>query len=210
MTTRRNFLKSAGIVTTIAGLDFALPASAASIQDIIKEGGITASSSNAVVDTSYGKVRGYTRNNIYTFKGIPFGADTSGRRFLPALKPTPWTGVKDVLSYGPISPQKINTGWSSQEYAFLYQWVDGLQSEDCLRLNIWTPAINKNDKKRPVLVWLHGGGFVTGSSHEHPSYNGENLSHLGDVVVVSLNHRLNLFGHLDLSAFSPEYSYRHA
>ncbi|NNU34117.1 carboxylesterase/lipase family protein [Mucilaginibacter sp. S1162] len=116
----------------------------------------------------------------------------------------PWDKTKDCLVYGPISPQKIDTGWFQQEYGFLYQWIDGMQDEDCLRLNVWTPALD--GKKRPVMFWIHGGGFFSGSSREHPSYDGENLVKLGDVVVVSINHRLNIHGFLDLSDYGDKYA----
>ncbi len=124
---------------------------------------------------------------------------------MPPVKPAPWKGVRNALVYGPISPQKQDTGWFQQEYGFLYQWVDGFQHEDCLRLNIWTPSIS-DQKKRAVMFWIHGGGFATGSSQEHPSYDGENISRLGDVVVISINHRLNAFGYLDLSAYGDKYA----
>lgn len=201
---RRNFLQQLGLLTAAGAIPNFVPLQTKAAGRnttpglIVREG-------YAGVETSYGKVRGYSNNGIFTFKGIPYGATTAGKnRFMPPLKPAAWTGVKDALVYGPICPQKTNTGWHMQEYAFLYQWVDGLQEEDCLRLNIWSPQIN-DGKKRPVLFWIHGGGFFSGSSQEHPSYDGENLSSLGDVVVVSVNHRLNVFGHLDLSAFSQAY-----
>ncbi|RYY19145.1 MAG: carboxylesterase/lipase family protein, partial [Sphingobacteriaceae bacterium] len=136
----------------------------------------------------------------------PYGADTSGEnRFMPPKKPIPWNEVKDCLVYGPISPQRPDSGWLQVEYGFLYQWIDGFQDEDCLRLNVWTPSI-ADGKKRPVMFWIHGGGFFSGSSQEHPSYDGENLSTLGDVVVVSINHRLNVFGYLDLSDYGSQYA----
>ena len=205
---RRSFLQKMGLLTVFSGFNGILPekAMAAKQATAAKEGGIIASASHAVVNTQYGKVRGYSRNGIYTYKGIPYGATTAGAgRFKPPAAPLPWTDTRDCLVYGPICPQQANTGWLMEEYGFLYQWVDGFQSEDCLRLNIWTPGIN-DGKKRPVLVWLHGGGFFSGSSQEHPSYDGEALSRLGDVVVVSINHRLNIFGFLELSDFDSSYA----
>lgn len=205
---RREFLQKAGLLTTAAGLSYVAPAAATTVSkpEKAEEGGkVFASANNAVADTRYGKVRGYTRNNILTFKGIPYGAPTGGdNRFLPPQKPKKWKGVRDCLVYGPICPQKPDSGWLAQEYGFLYQWIDGFQDEDCLRLNIWTPALD--GKKRPVMFWIHGGGFSSGSSQEQPCYDGENLAKLGDVVVVSVNHRLNAYGFLDLSDYGSKYA----
>ncbi|MDP4209314.1 MAG: carboxylesterase/lipase family protein [Bacteroidota bacterium] len=206
-TNRRDFLQRAGLLATATGLGSVIPGKTfAATTPEKSENIILASANSAVADTVAGKVRGYIRNTVFTFKGIPYGASTGGEnRFMPSLKPASWNGVRDCLVYGPICPQKANSGWSQQEYGFLYQWIDGYQEEDCLRLNVWTPAIN-DGKKRPVLFWIHGGGFFSGSSQEHPSYDGENLSKLGDVVVVSINHRLNIFGFLDLSDYGNRYA----
>jgi para-nitrobenzyl esterase len=166
---------------------------------------IVASDRNASVETTAGKVRGYTRNAIQTFKGIPYASTTEGAgRFVPPAKPKPWAGLRSSMQYGPVSPQPDRTGWQNDESAFLFNWNDGVQGEDCLRLNIWTPALN--GKKRPVMVWLHGGGFVAGNGQEHPGYDGENLSRRGDVVVVSLNHRLGVVGYLNLAEYGEQYA----
>jgi para-nitrobenzyl esterase len=203
---RRQFLQKAGLLTTAAGLSYVAPVVAGAQPAPIEEGDrVFAASTNAVADTEHGKVRGYTRNKILTFKGIPYGASTTGdNRFMPPQRPKPWADTKDCLVYGPICPQKPDTGWFQQEYGFLYQWIDGMHDEDCLRLNVWTPALD--GKKRPVMFWIHGGGFFSGSSQEHPSYDGENLVKLGDVVVVSINHRLNIHGFLDLSDYGDKYA----
>jgi len=109
-----------------------------------------------------------------------------------------WEGVKVADSYGSISPQGSISGLNGQS--------DQTGTDNnCQNLNIWTPSINDN-KKRPVMVWLHGGGFSTGSGNE-AGYDGENLSRDGDVVVVAVNHRLNVFGHLDLSEYNEKYQY---
>lgn len=163
-----------------------------------------ATDANAVVETAAGKVRGFIRNGIYTFKGIPYAGSTAGAaRFLPPAKVKPWTGVRSCMYYGPVCPQVERTGWANDEVAWLFNWDDGQPGEDCLRLNIWTPAL-KDNRKRPVMVWLHGGGFVAGSGQEHPGYNGENLSRRGDVVVVTINHRLGILGYLNLAELGGE------
>jgi para-nitrobenzyl esterase len=167
---------------------------------------VTAAAANGVVETTAGKVRGYTRNGIYTFKGIPYAGDAGGAaRFLPPSKPAPWTGIRSSMVYGPICPQDKGDGWRNDESAFLAEWDDWHQGEDCLRVNLWSPGVN-DDRKRPVLVWLHGGGYTVGSGQERRSYDGENLSRRGDAVVVTLNHRLGPLGYLDLSAYGKEYA----
>jgi para-nitrobenzyl esterase len=167
---------------------------------------INAAAGTAEVVTESGKASGYVRNGIYTFKGIPYAAGTEGdRRFLPPIKPQKWSGVRSCRQHGYVCPQAARTGWANDEESFLFSWDDGVQSEDCLHLNLWTPGIN-DGKKRPVVVWLHGGGFSAGSGQELLSYDGENLARRGDVVVVTLNHRLNVFGFLDLSKYGEQYA----
>ncbi|HEY0436854.1 MAG TPA: carboxylesterase family protein [Phenylobacterium sp.] len=153
---------------------------------------------DAVVETRSGKVRGCVRDGVYTFKGIPYAADTGGAaRFLPARPMAAWTGARPALSYGPCCPQAVRGGWRSDETAFIYDWDDGFPGEDCLRLNIWSAGLT--GKARPVFVWIHGGGYEAGSSQELPAYHGERFARRGDLVFVSLNHRLGPFGFLDLS-----------
>ena len=136
-------------------------------------------------DTAFGKVRGIDSDGIKIFKGIPYGASTAGKnRFMPPINPTSWSGVHDALQYGPTAPQ---SGTSSPA-----------QGEDCLVLNVWTPAI-KDGRKRPVMFWCHGGGFASGSGSS-PGQDGTNLAHRGDVVVVTINHRLNVLGFTYLGA----------
>jgi para-nitrobenzyl esterase len=137
---------------------------------------------------------------------MPYADTTAGaRRFLPPVKCPPWQGVRSSRQYGYVAPQGPRSGWANDEEAFMFAWDDGVQDEDCLRVNVWTPAI-KDGKHRPVMVWLHGGGFAAGSGQELRSYDGENLARRGDVVVVSLNHRLNILGYLDLSAYGERYA----
>jgi para-nitrobenzyl esterase len=153
----------------------------------------------AVVTTSGGKIRGFTRNGVYVFKGIPYGDTTAGEnRFMPPKPVKPWTDVRPTVAWGPVSPHGPRAGWINQEEQFLYQWDDGFATEDMLRVNVWTPAVG-GTSTRPVLVWIHGGGYASGSSQELRPYDGERLAREHDVVLMSMNHRLNVFGFLDLS-----------
>ena len=167
---------------------------------------IVASDEDAIAETVTGKIRGYIRNGIFTYKGIPYGDTTAGSgRFQPPQKASPWTGVRSSMQYGRVCPQGPRASWNNDEEAWLFSYDDGVPGEDCLRVNIWTPGINDH-KKRPVMVWLHGGGFVSGSCQEHQSYDGERLSRRGDVIVVSLNHRLGPLGYLNLAAYGEKYA----
>ncbi|MEA1786018.1 carboxylesterase family protein [Arenibacter sp. GZD96] len=157
----------------------------------------------AVTQTESGKVRGYIHNGIYTYKGIPYA---QAERFLPPSKLTPWEGVRSSTTYGPVAPLVTPTTTVQDESEFVFDHDWGYTNEDCLRINVWTPEIS-DGKKRPVLFWIHGGGFTAGSSQELPSYDGENLSKKGDVVVVSINHRINVLGFLDLSAYGEKYKH---
>ncbi len=141
-----------------------------------------------VVRTGNGPVRGGLDGGISVFKGIPYGADTGPRRFQPPVPPPPWTQVRDTLTYGPASPQR---GREAEA-----------QSEDCLYLNVWTPEPRAGGK-RPVMVYIHGGAYSTGSGSS-PLYDGARLCRRGDVVVVTLNHRLNAFGYAYLAPLVPE------
>ena len=165
-------------------------------------GSLIASDSDAVAETASGKVRGFIRRGAFNFRGIPYGAPADGpRRFMPPAKPKPWTGARSCLFWGFASPQIPPEHWDKDEVGFVYDWNPGAPGEDCLRLNIWTPGLD--NRKRPVMVWLHGGGFATGSGNEMSVYDGENLARR-DVVVVSLNHRLGAVGFLDLSSIGGE------
>ena len=118
---------------------------------------------------------------IHYFLGIPYGADTSGaNRFMPPQKPKPWTDVFPALWWGNTAPQDMEKRYANPYYAFRDHWNYDDVSEDCLRLNVFTPAL-ADGKKRPVLVWLHGGGFANGNGIEHDGYNGENFARFGDV-----------------------------
>ena len=141
-----------------------------------------ASSRHSVAPTKAGKIRGYVDNGVHVFKGVPYGADTSTRRYRPALPPVAWKGVRDTLEYGAACPQGDLADHTS---------------EDCLFLNVWTPGL-KEGAKRPVMFYIHGGEYSSGSGSS-PIYGGTHLCRRGDVVVVTLNHRLNAFGHLYLA-----------
>ncbi len=151
---------------------------------------------SAVANTQCGKVRGYVEDGILTFKGVPYGANTGGEnRWLPAKPPTPWDGEYPALTYGPNCPQHPHN-WSSEQ-TFLQQWTDGWQSEDMLKVNIWTPGLTG---KRPVMFYIHGGGFSFGSAYELASQDGAQMARHHDVVSVTVNHRLNILGFLDVSS----------
>ncbi len=169
--------------------------SAASSTELITD------AASSTIRISSGRIAGYIDGGVYIYKGIPYA---KAERFAPPQSPDPWEGVRSCRAYGPVCPQVERSGWQSDESAFSSAWNDGFPGEDCMRVNVWTPSI-KDGPKRPVMVWLHGGGFETGSGQEWPSYDGRSLAAGHDVVVVTLNHRLNVLGFLDLSAFGDKY-----
>lgn len=161
------------------------------------------STADAVATVSQGQIAGYSENGVYIYKGIPYA---KAARFMAPEAPEAWQGVRSCRNYGPTCPQGVRQGWQNDEIAFAFNWDDGYPGEDCLRANVWTPAKGADGGRRPVMVWLHGGGFAAGSGQELPGYDGASLARKGDVVVVTLNHRLNVLGFLDLSDFGPEYA----
>ncbi|RAK52177.1 carboxylesterase/lipase family protein [Phenylobacterium deserti] len=180
-----------------AGLAAAGSASAYPAQNGERSGPRGASTPrSAVARTQYGLVRGYVAGDVYQFKGVPYGADTGGaNRWLPAKPPARWQGELNALAYGPNSPQDPHN-FRAVEHTFLQQWTDGYWGEDMLKLNIWTPSLQGN---RPVMVYFHGGGFSFGSAYELASHDGAQMARNHDVVQISVNHRLNVLGFLDLT-----------
>lgn len=152
-----------------------------------------------VVQTKAGKLRGFVTDGTFTFHGIKYA---DAKRFHPPVPPQPWEGVKDALSYGYVCPM-LDRETANGEIMVPHRYWP--KDENCQYLNIWTQSIDREAKK-PVMVWLHGGGYSAGSSIEQAAYDGENLSRFGDVVVVTLNHRLNILGYLDLSPFGEKYA----
>lgn len=163
----------------------------------------------ALVDVPSGRLRGYRNGAVHVFKGIPYGGSTGGtNRFQPPTPPTPWSGVRDALEFGPSSPQPplppalLNPPPGVEPMTELLGWgIDSNQSEDCLVLNVWTPALDTG--KRAVMVRLHGGGFTWGSG-SWPQSEGTALARKGDVVVVTVNHRLGAVGFLQLADIGGE------
>src|SRR5271169_201928 len=185
---RRRFLVQSGV----AGAALLVP----------RRRGWAAGPSEPVVDTTSGKIRGAPAEGINAFKGIPYGASTAGaNRFMPPQKPAPWGGVREALDWAGHAPQAF-AGRRRPEVSSLSGTPDTVPvSEECLTLNLWTPGLDT--AKRPVMVWLHGGAFSYGSANT-PRTAGANLARRGDVVVVTVNHRLNIFGFLDLAALGGE------
>ena len=148
--------------------------------------------SDPIVETNYGKIQGQVRENLKIFKGIPYAAPPAGkRRWLPPKSMEPWAGIRMADSFGAICPQL-----REQSSVFTATAPEQKMDEDCLYLNITSPGLDK--EKRPVMVWIHGGAFTTGSGSS-PMYNPRNLASRGNVVVVTINYRLNVFGFLNLN-----------
>jgi para-nitrobenzyl esterase len=203
MTNRRSFLAALGAGCAVANTSWG--------QRAVRSAGAARNSELFfTADTQYGKVQGMSNTGIKEFKGVPYGAPTGGKnRYLPPQKPAAWTGIRECLAYGQISPQTISPPTS--DYSQLIQWdlhYGTGMGEDVLTLNIWTPGI-KDGAKRAVLVSFHGGGFATGSGNG-PQYDGTQLARLGEVVVVTVNHRLASFGYLNLADAGAPPEFAHA
>jgi para-nitrobenzyl esterase len=189
---RRDFLKQASLIVTVSG--------------VFGRSAFGADPKFVVADTTFGKIRGVDAGGIKTFKGIPYGANTAGKnRFMPPAPAPKWTGMRDVLEFGPSAPQnEPGKPVVTSDVAVAGAGLTA-EGEDCLVLNVWTPATN-DGRKRPVMVWCHGGGFSSGSGSS-PITDGTNVARRGDVVVVTVNHRLNVLGFADLAQLGgPEFA----
>lgn len=158
---------------------------------------------DCIVETVSGKIMGYNDDGIYTFKGVPYA---KADRFMPPTDPDRWEGVRKTQVYGPQARQGQNMNWggSPSDYDFGFEFKNEKSSENCQVLNVWTPALD--GKKRPVFVWFHGGGYASGSAIFLPAQEGTALARKGDIVVVTVNHRLNILGYIDLTALGGKYS----
>jgi para-nitrobenzyl esterase len=163
----------------------------------------------AIASTKYGKVQGFILRDIFNFRGIPYGASTAGEnRFMPPKEPESWDKVYPAVWWGNTAPQIMDNRYANAFASFVDHWNYDDVSEDCLKLNVWTPSI-MDSKRRPVLVWLHGGGYTNGNGIEQDGYDGENLSRKGDIVFVSINHRLGPIGFSDFSGIGGD-KYAHS
>ena len=207
---RRSFLKCLGVSSAAVSAGTLLPLSSCFVPTPPVPAGdsgpvLQIGENIAVADTDCGKVKGFIMRGVYTFLGIPYGADTSGaNRFMPPVKHARWEGVRPAVFYGNSAPQRIYDRSSTNYGAFIDHWNYDEVSENCLTLNIWTTGL-ADGKKRPVIVWLHGGGYTSGNAIEQDGYHGENIARYGNIVYCSINHRLGVFGFSDLSAFGEKY-----
>ena len=173
--------------------------SAAAADDTAATESIVVSKTEGITDTAYGKVRGFIDDGTYTFRGIPYA---KADRFEMPEAPDTWDDVRNCLVYGSTAPITKMTDPDGGDFLIPHRyWA---QSENCQNLNVWTQDLDANAKK-PVMVWFHGGGYTNGSSIEGVAYDGKNLSEYGDVVVVTVNHRLNVLGYLDVSEYGRIY-----
>lgn len=176
---RRDFLKDASFIAAASGLPFGHA--------------WAVDPSFVTAETAFGRIRGVDAGGIKTFKGVPYGDTTAGKsRFMRPTNPQAWTGIRDALEWGPSAPQREPGRAPTASRLAVAAASLPPEGEDCLVLNVWTPAIN-DGSKRPVMLWCHGGGFASGSGSS-PITDGTHLARRGDVVVVTINHRLNVLG----------------
>ncbi|MCI0487560.1 MAG: carboxylesterase/lipase family protein [Blastocatellia bacterium] len=196
---RRRFIKQASLMAAGAQACALLPMIPFSSRAATLNQGAKNSGKFVVAETTSGKVRGMDLNGVKAFKGIPYGDTTAGNnRFMPPVKPQPWAGVRDVLEFGHYAPQSNRRRGAKQLQFFgiLRATKAGDSSEDCLYLNVWTRGVG-DGRKRPVMLWFHGGGYDQGTGGSI-GYDGAGLAEHQDVVVVTVNHRLNVLGYLYL------------
>lgn len=168
-------------------------------------GAVTAADIFPVVETTEGKYRGTHVGGVNMFKGVRYGADTSGKnRFMPPQPAPKFKGVRDAIAYGNYAPQMPAARTADYTGLIFFDVQPGGMGEDCLVLNIWTPTLDRN-AKRPVMLHIHGGGYYGGSGNSL-GYDGEELARYGDAVVITVNHRLGAFGYLNLMDEGPKFA----
>lgn len=168
-------------------------------------GAATRGAARPVVEIASGKLRGVQRDGAISFKGIPYAAEVGGsNRFMPPRPVQPWAGIRDAAEWGDRCPQVSESDLSNMNWMAWYRQLTPRQSENCCVLNVFTRSLAQG-RKRPVMVYIHGGGFRTGGGDTN-GIEGTNLARLGDVVVVTLNHRINVFGYTNLRFLDPDFA----
>ncbi|MBO5563153.1 MAG: carboxylesterase/lipase family protein [Bacteroidales bacterium] len=200
----RSFLPI-GIISAATFLLAGCGSATTTSREAVHPGPITAGE-HTRVNTTYGTVEGYLDDDVYTFKGIQYA---KAGRFLPPQAPDKFQGVRMCKLYGPKAPQSQNLEWkdnTQRDYNFGNQFnLEPMSEENCLVLNVWTKGLG-DGKKRPVFFWIHGGGFNDGSAIDLDCYEGRSLADKGDIVTVSINHRLNVLGYMDLRSLGGKYA----
>src|SRR6516225_4708297 len=197
---RRAVLRGAAVVSgTLAGMTLDPRSALGASSSGTPKGADSPNQNPPVVQVTSGKLRGFHDGKTTVFLGIPYA---EAERFEMPKPVKSWDGIKSAQTWGPVSPIPAQARPGGDEFVFPHRYW--LENEDCQVLNIWTQNASASVKK-PVMFWMHGGGFTNGSSMESYAYDGKNLSEFGNVVVVSVNHRLNIIGTMDLSAYGSQY-----